>query len=151
MWDHVAVSHSGHGDQRPPQPERNRAEVISGINLDPLRIVNQAGEYDDAEHKKEHQQHQLLGWSPEGLQQNFKSRWMSGQLEQSQDSDDAEELEDVGILDVRDVLLEKEVRIEADGSDIINHIHWRLQEITLIRTGEKPERKGNVKVEYTKK
>ena len=76
---------------------------------------------------------------------------MAGQLEQSQDSDDAEEFEDVGILDVRDVLLEKEVRIEADGSDIINHIHWRLQEITLIRTGEKPERKGNVKVEYTKK
>ena len=48
---------------------------------------------------------------------------MSGQLEQSQDSNDAEELEDVGILDVRDVLLEKEIRIEADGSDIINHIH----------------------------
>ena len=76
---------------------------------------------------------------------------MSGQLEQSQDSDDAEELENIRIFYVRDVLLEKEIRIEADGSDVINHIHWRLQEITLIRTGEKPERKGNVKVEYTKK
>ena len=76
---------------------------------------------------------------------------MAGQLEQSQDSDDAEELENIRIFYVRDVLLEKEIRIEADGSDVINHIHWRLQEITLIRTGEKPERKGNVKVEYTKK
>ena len=76
---------------------------------------------------------------------------MAGQLEQSQDSDDAEELENIRIFDVRYVLLEKEIRIEADGSDVINHIHWRLQEITLIRTGEKPERKGNVKVEYTKK
>ena len=74
---------------------------------------------------------------------------MAGQLEQSQDSDDAEELEDVGILDVRDVLLEKEIRIEADGSDVINHIHWRLQEITLIRTREKPERKGNVDEKYS--
>ena len=64
---------------------------------------------------------------------------MAGQLEQSQDSDDAEELENIRIFDVRYVLLEKEIRIEADGSDVINHIHWRLQEITLIRTGEEPD------------
>ena len=48
-----------------------------------------------------------------------------------------------------DVLLEKEIRIETDGGDVINHIHWRLQEITLIRTREKPERKGNVDEKYS--
>ena len=64
---------------------------------------------------------------------------MAGQLEQSQDSDDAEELENIRIFYVRDVLLEKEIRIEADGSDVINHIHGGLQKITFVGTRHEPE------------
>ena len=64
-----------------------------------------------------------LSRGSECLQKNFQTRRMTGQLEQSQNSDDAEKLENIRILDVGDVLLEKEIRIETDGGDVINHIH----------------------------
>ena len=64
-----------------------------------------------------------LSRGSECLQENFQTRGMTGQLEQSENPDDAEKLENVRILDVRDVLLEKEIRIETDGGDVINHIH----------------------------
>ena len=48
---------------------------------------------------------------------------MSRQFEEPQDADDGEELEDVRVLDVGDILLEEEVRVETDCGDVINHIH----------------------------
>ena len=59
---------------------------------------------------------------------------MACQLEQPEDPDDGEELEDVGVLDVGDVLLEEEVGVEADGGDVVNHIHRRLEKVALIGT-----------------
>ena len=59
---------------------------------------------------------------------------MACQLEQPQDPDDGEELEDVGVLDVGHVLLQKEVGVEADGGDVVNHVHRRLQKVTLVGT-----------------
>ena len=123
LGDHVSVPDRGHGDQRPPQAQGDGAEVVGGVDLDPLRVVDQAGEYHDTEDQEEDQQHQLLGRGSEGLQEDLEARGMTGQLEQSEDSDDAEELEDVSVLDVRDVLLEKEIRVEADSGDIINYVH----------------------------
>ena len=64
-----------------------------------------------------------LSRGSECLEENFQTRRMTGQLEQSQNSDDAEKLENIRILDVRDVLLQKEIRVETDGGDVINHIH----------------------------
>ena len=63
---------------------------------------------------------------------------MSGQLEQSQYSNDAEELEDVRVLDVRHVLLQEEVGVEADGGHVVDHVHRGLQKVTLVRTGDEP-------------
>ena len=37
---HVPVTDCGHSDQGPPEAERDRVEVVVGIRLDPLRIVN---------------------------------------------------------------------------------------------------------------
>ena len=34
LGHHVTVTHCGHRDQRPPQPQRNRAEVVSGVDLE---------------------------------------------------------------------------------------------------------------------
>ena len=48
---------------------------------------------------------------------------MSGQLEKPQYSNDAEELENIRVFDVRHVLLEEQVDVETDGRHIINHIH----------------------------
>ena len=47
---------------------------------------------------------------------------MSRQLEQSQNPNDAEELEDVRVLDVGDEVLEDEVGVEADGGHEVNNI-----------------------------
>ena len=64
---------------------------------------------------------------------------MSGQLEQSQYSNDAEELEDVRVLDVRHVLLQEEVGVEADGGDVVDHVHRGLQKMTFVWAGHKPK------------
>ena len=63
---------------------------------------------------------------------------MAGELEQPEDPDDREELEDVGVLDVRHVLLEEEVSVEADGGHVVDHVHRGLQKVTLVRTGNEP-------------
>ena len=47
---------------------------------------------------------------------------MTGQFEQPEDPDDAEELEHVRVLDVGDEVLEDEVGVEADGGHEVNNI-----------------------------
>ena len=64
---------------------------------------------------------------------------MSGQLEQSQYSYDAEELENICILDVGHILLEEEVGVEADGGDVVDHVHRGLQKMTFVWAGHKPK------------
>ena len=66
---------------------------------------------------------------------------MSGQLEQSQYSNDAEELEYVRVLDVRHVLLEEEVGVEADGGDVVDHVHGGLEEMVFVGAGYKSKKK----------
>ena len=41
---------------------------------------------------------------------------------------------------MRDMLLEEEVGVEADGGDIVNHIDWGLEEITFVGAGNESER-----------
>ena len=63
---------------------------------------------------------------------------MSRQLEQSQNANDAEELEDVRVLDVGDEMLEDKVGVEADGGHKVNNIDGRLEKITFVGTTKKP-------------
>ena len=102
--------------------------------MNPLRIINKRGKDDDAEDEEEHEEHQLLGGRPECLQQDLQPGRVACQLEQPEDPDDGEELEDVGVLDVGDVLLEEEVGVEADGGDVVNHIHRGLEKVALVGT-----------------
>ena len=62
---------------------------------------------------------------------------MSGQLEQSQYSYDTEELENICILDVGHILLEEEVGVEADGGDVVDHVHGGLEEMVFVGAGYK--------------
>ena len=64
---------------------------------------------------------------------------MAGKLEQAQDSDDAEEFKDIGILDVRDKLLEEEICVEADCGHKVDNIHGRVEKITAVGTAEESE------------
>ena len=107
--------------------------------MDPFCVVNKRGKDDDAEDEEEDEKHQLLGGRPERLQQDLQPGRVARQLEQPEDPDDGEELEDVSVLDVGDVLLEEEVRVEADGGDVVNHIHRRLEKVTLVGARYEPE------------
>ena len=102
--------------------------------MNPLCIVDKRGKDHDAEDEEEDEKHQLLGRRPERLQQDLQPGRVACQLEQPEDPDDGEELKDVSVLDVGDVLLEEEVRVEADGGDVVNHIHRRLEKVTLVGT-----------------
>ena len=57
---------------------------------------------------------------------------MAGELEQPEDPDDAEELENVRVLDVGDEMLEDEVRVETDGGHKVYDIHRGIEKITSI-------------------
>ena len=91
-----------------------------------LSIIDQAGEDEHAKDEEEHEQHQLLGGGSEGLQEDLEPAGVSGQLEESQDPDDAEELEDIRVLDVGDEVVEDEVGVKADGGHKVNNIDGRL-------------------------
>ena len=53
---------------------------------------------------------------------------MSGQLEQSQDSNDRKELQDVGVLKVGRQLLEHQVDVEAQGGDVVDDVNAENEE-----------------------
>mgnify|MGYP001172503836 CR=1 FL=1 len=108
-------------------------------NLYPLGVVHEAGEYDDAEDKEEDEEHELLGGGSKGLQQDLEAGGVAGQLEQPQYPDDAEELEDVGILDVGHQLLQDQVGVEAQRRHVVDHIDRGFEEIPLVRTGYEPK------------
>ena len=59
---------------------------------------------------------------------------MTGQLEQPQYPDDAEEFKDISILDMGNELLEEEVCVETDGGHKVNNINGRLEKITAVWT-----------------
>ena len=65
---------------------------------------------------------------------------MTGELEEPEYPDDAEELEDISILDMGDMLLEEEVGVETDGGNIVNNIHGGFEEIAFVGAGNESER-----------
>ena len=66
---------------------------------------------------------------------------MSSEFEEAENPDDAEEFKDIGILDMRHMLLEEEVGVETNGGDIVDDIDRGLEEVAFVRAGDKPERK----------
>ena len=138
------LTNRSHGDKCPPETQWNWAKVIWRVDLNPFRIINKRGKDDDAKDQEEDEEHQLLGGRPERLQQDLQPGWVTCQLEQPEDPDDGEELEDVGVLDMGDVLLEEEVGVEADGGDVVNHVHRRLQKVALVGTWDEPVKSSNL-------
>ena len=98
---HVSVTDCCHGDQRPPQAERYAVEIVVRIGLDAFGVVDQTGEYDDAQHQEEDEQRQLFGRRPERLDQDLQSGRVARQFEQPHDTDDGKEFQYVGVLQVR--------------------------------------------------
>ena len=62
---------------------------------------------------------------------------MTGEFEQPEDPDDAEELEHVRVLDVGDEVLKDEVSVEAYCSHEVYHIHGGVEKIKSVWTAKK--------------
>lgn len=60
--------------------------------LQPLSIVYETGEHDDAQDKEKDEKCKLLCRGFESVHENLKASTVSRQLEQPQDTDDAQEL-----------------------------------------------------------
>lgn len=95
---HVPVSHGRHGDEGPPESLRDAGEVVDGIGLQTLGVVDERGEDDDAQDEEEDEQEQFFGTRLKRVDEDLQSPRMSCQFEQPEDADDAEEVEDVRIL-----------------------------------------------------
>ena len=132
LGHHVAIAHRGHGDQGPPQPQGDGVEVIVGVWLDPLGVVDEGGEDDDAENEKENKEHELLGRGTKGLKEDLEAGGVSSELKEPEDPDDGEELKNVGILEVRGEVGEEEVDVEAHRSHTVDNVDGTTDKIEDI-------------------
>ena len=138
LGHHVPVADGGHRDQCPPQAQRYALEVVLRIVLRTLRVVDQAGEYHDAKDEEEDQQRELLGGRAERLDEDLEAGRVPGQLEQSHDAYDAQELEDVGVLQVGGETLQRQVEVEAQRGDHVDQVHRALDEHATVRARGDP-------------
>ncbi len=60
--------------------------------MQPLRVVDEAGEYYHAQYEEEDQQGELLGAGLEGVDEDLEPGGVPGELEEPEDADDGEEL-----------------------------------------------------------
>ena len=93
-----------------------------------LCIVDQACEDDHAQHEEEDQEGELLRARLERVDQDLQARRVPGQLEQPKNPDYREELQNVGILDVFEVVLQQHVAVKAQGGDKVDPVQGRLDE-----------------------
>ena len=62
------------------------------------------------------------------MNENFEAGGVTGELEESEDSDDGEEFEDVGVLHVLEEVLEQHVAVEGQGGHKVDPVERALQE-----------------------
>ena len=96
--------------------------------MKPLSIVDEAGKDDHAEDKEEDEEGELLRARLERVDQDLQARRVTGQLEKPQDPNYGEELQDVGVLDVFEVILQQHVAVKAQGGDEVDPVEGRLDE-----------------------
>ena len=123
LGHHVTVAHGGHRHQRPPQAQGDRVEVVVGVGLDPLGIVDQRGEDDNPEDEEEDKQHELLSGGAEGLQENLEAGGVTCEFEQPEDPDDREELQHIGVLEVGGEVGEEQIDVETHGGNKVDDVH----------------------------
>ena len=122
LGDHVAVADSGHGDDGPPKALRDALEVVLWVGVQPLCVVHETGEDDHAQNEEEDEQRELLGACLESVDEYLEARGVTGELEESQDAYDGEELQNVGIVHLGEKVLQQHVRIETKRGYEVNPI-----------------------------
>ena len=68
--------------------------------------------------------------------ENLEAGRVARQLEETQDADDGEELEDVGVLQVRGELLQGQIDEEGERRDVVDDVDRGAHEQELVRTGD---------------
>ena len=132
---HVAVPDGRHRDDGPPQSDRDRLEVVAGVVLDALGVVDERREDDDAEHQEEDEQRQLVSARLERVYEDFEAGRVARQLEEAHDADDAEELEDV-VVDVH--VVEDAVEHERQRRDDVDDVDRAADEVQARRADDHP-------------
>ena len=96
--------------------------------MKPLSIIDEAGEDDHAENEEEDEQGELLRTRLERVDEDLQAGRVTGQLEQPQDPNYGEEFQNVGVLDVFEVVLQQHVAVKAQGGDEVDPVEGRLNE-----------------------
>ena len=119
----MQISFSHHS---PPEALRYALEIVLWVCVKSLSIIDQAGKDDHAEDEEEDEQGELLGACLERVDQDLQAGRVTGQLEQPQDPNYGEEFQNVGILDVFEVVLQQHVAVKAQGGNEVNPVQGRL-------------------------
>ena len=82
LRSHVSVAHGRHGDQGPPETLRDAREVVLGVCLQALGVVDERRENDDAEDEKKDEQEKLFSTCLECVDQDLETPRMARQLKQ---------------------------------------------------------------------
>lgn len=106
------------------------------IGLDPLGVVDEAGEDDDAQHQEKDEQRQLFGRRSKRLNEDLEAGRVSSQLEEPHDADDGEEFENVGVLQVRREFLQSQIDEERQGGNVVDDVDGRADEKELVGAGD---------------
>lgn len=123
---YVPVADGRHGNHGPPESNGDRGEVVVGVVLDSLGVVDEACGDDDADDEEEDEQEEFVGARLERVDEDLQPGGMPGQLEQPHDADDVDELQDVVfLLQPR----QQEVQVEGQRRHEVDYVHRSSDEI----------------------
>jgi len=98
---HITIPYSGHRHNGPPESDRDGRKVVVRIVLNAFGVVDERREDDDADHEEEYEQHEFVSARLERVDEDLEPGRVACQLKQSHDADDAEEFQDVVLLQHR--------------------------------------------------
>lgn len=116
-------------------------EIVARVRLEPFGVVDEAREDDDAEQEEADEQEQLFGAGTEGVDKDFEAARVASELEETQNADDVQEIEHVGLVAGRCQMLvrDNEVVDEADGGNEVYHINAIARELTPVGRNQKSD------------
>ena len=106
------------------------------IGLNPLGVVDETGEDDDAKDQEENEERQLFGRGSKRLDENLETGRVSRQFEQPHDADDGEEFENVGVLQMRRKFLQRQIDEERQSGHVVDDVDRGADEEELVGTGD---------------
>ena len=120
-----------------PNSVKKIVEIVVRIPLQSFGKVNERCENHHTKYQEEDKQKELLGACLEGVHENFEARRVTGEFEETKNSNDREEVEQVAVLEAG--ALQEHVRIERKGGDKIDYVDCVGDECFFIGRYEKAD------------